>query len=131
MKPSQNSLFKADTCVKTVAASGFLGLVHVNIGTKEKTPQSQNKSTMSWIYWVILIVGLTILFSLILYLWIRWLVKREPYGSFVRLRTRRKLTFFRFMLREKRVPLYVKVIPVILLVYLAFPLTSFPTLFQC
>jgi hypothetical protein len=29
MKPSQNSLFKADTYVKSVAESGILGLVHI------------------------------------------------------------------------------------------------------
>jgi hypothetical protein len=30
-KPSQNSLFQADTCVRAVAESGILGLVHVLI----------------------------------------------------------------------------------------------------
>jgi hypothetical protein len=29
MKPSQNSLFKADTSVRSVAESGILGLVHL------------------------------------------------------------------------------------------------------
>jgi hypothetical protein len=28
MKPSQNSLFKADTCVRSVAKGRILGLVH-------------------------------------------------------------------------------------------------------
>jgi hypothetical protein len=31
MKPSQNSLFKADTSVRSVAESGILGLVHTNL----------------------------------------------------------------------------------------------------
>jgi hypothetical protein len=31
MKPSQNSLFKADTRVRSVAENGILGLVHVYI----------------------------------------------------------------------------------------------------
>jgi hypothetical protein len=31
MKPSQNSLFKADTRVRSVAESGILGLLHVYI----------------------------------------------------------------------------------------------------
>jgi len=81
---------------------------------------------MSWVYWLILLVGLIILFSLLLFLWIRWLAQREPYGSFIRLRTRRKLTFFRLALGDKRVPSYVKAIPVVLVVYLAIPFDIIP-----
>jgi hypothetical protein len=29
MKPSQNSLFKADTYIRSIAESGILGLVHI------------------------------------------------------------------------------------------------------
>jgi hypothetical protein len=31
MKPSQNSLFKADTRVRSVAENGILGLVHIKM----------------------------------------------------------------------------------------------------
>jgi len=65
-------------------------------------------------------------FSLMLFFMIRWLARREPYSDFMRLRTRRKITFFRLMLHDKRVRLYVKLIPVVLVIYLAFPFDIIP-----
>jgi hypothetical protein len=51
--------------------------------------------TLFWLYLAIAIVlGLTF-FSLTLYWLIHWLGKREPYGAFLRLRTRQKLTSVR------------------------------------
>jgi uncharacterized membrane protein YkvA (DUF1232 family) len=65
-------------------------------------------------------LGLTAFFAF------RWLARREPYRAFIRLRTRRKLTFVRLMMRDGRVPLYVKAIPLLLLLYLANPIDLAP-----
>lgn len=81
---------------------------------------------MSWVYWVILFVALIVFFSVVSYLTARWLARREPYSGFMHLRTRRKLTFFRLGLMDKRVPLYVKAIPVLLVPYLASPIDLIP-----
>ena len=83
---------------------------------------------MFWLYLTIAIVVGLILFSLALYWLIRWLGKREPYGTFLRLRTRQKLSFFRLLLRdrERQVPLYVKLIPVALVIYLSIPFDIIP-----
>jgi uncharacterized membrane protein YkvA (DUF1232 family) len=81
---------------------------------------------MFWVYLGVLVVtGLT-LFSLTVFGLVRWLEKREPYGAFVRLRTRQKLAFFRLMLADARVPLLIKAIPVALVVYLANPFDIIP-----
>ena len=47
----------------------------------------------------------------------------------MRLRNRRKVTFFRLMLTDKRVPVYVKSIPVLLVLYLAMPFDLIPDFF--
>ena len=60
-----------------------------------------------WLYLAIIIIAGVVVPSWVLVVLIRWLAKREPYRTFMRLRTRRKLTFFRLMPRDKRVPLYV------------------------
>ena len=57
---------------------------------------------------------------------VRWLGQREPYGSFIRLRFRRKLTFFRLLFGDRRVPLRVKVIPLLALAYIASPIDLLP-----
>jgi uncharacterized membrane protein YkvA (DUF1232 family) len=81
-----------------------------------------------WLYLAIAIVVGIILFSLALYWLIRWLGKGEPYRTFLGLRTRQKLTFFRLLLRdrERQIPLYVKLIPVVLVVYLSIPFDIVP-----
>ena len=81
---------------------------------------------MFWLYLAIIIVVGLVVSSLLLFGLIRWLARREPYSTFMRLRTRRKLTFFRLMLRDKRVPLYVKAIPIALVVYLSIPFDIIP-----
>jgi uncharacterized membrane protein YkvA (DUF1232 family) len=81
-----------------------------------------------WLYLAIVIIVGIILFSLALYWLICWLGKREPYGAFLRLRTRQKLTFFRLLLRDRdrQIPLYVKLIPVVLVIYLSIPFDIIP-----
>ncbi len=56
----------------------------------------------------------------------RWFQRREPYRTFLRLKARQKLTFFRRLLTHPRVPWYVKVIPFALALYLATPIDLIP-----
>ena len=65
-------------------------------------------------------------FALTAVLMLRWMGHREPYSNFIKLRTRRKLTFVRLMMGDDRVPMYVKIIPVLLLVYLTSPIDLVP-----
>jgi uncharacterized membrane protein YkvA (DUF1232 family) len=85
-------------------------------------------SALFWLNLTIAIVVLLVLVSLALFWFIRYLGKREPYATFLKLRTRRKLTFFRLVLRDKdgQVPWYVKLIPPALIVYLALPFDIIP-----
>ena len=59
---------------------------------------------MFWLYLGILVVAGLAVSSLSVFGLVRWLAKREPYGAFVRLRTRHKLTFFRLMLADAGLP---------------------------
>jgi uncharacterized membrane protein YkvA (DUF1232 family) len=83
---------------------------------------------MFWLYVALAALAGIILGSLLTLWYIRWLGRREPYGTFLRLRTRRKITFFRLLLRDRhrQVPLYVKVIPILLVVYLSIPFDLVP-----
>ena len=80
---------------------------------------------MGWTL-VSLMVVASVVFALAAVLMLRWLGKREPYSNFISLRTRRKLTFVRLMMRDNRVPVYVKIIPVLLLLYLTSPIDLVP-----
>jgi len=75
---------------------------------------------------VLVMVVLSVGFALAAVLMLRWLGKREPYSNFIKLRNRRKLTFVRLMMGDDRVPMYVKIIPVLLLVYLTSPIDLVP-----
>ena len=57
---------------------------------------------------------------------LRVITKREPYKSFMQLGMRRKLTFIKLLLRDRRVPLYVKAIPLFLGLYLISPIDIIP-----
>ena len=83
---------------------------------------------MFWLYLVAFAVAVVTALALLLFWFVHWLANREPYGAFVRLSTRQKLTFFRLLLRdrEKRVPLYVKVVPIALVIYLSIPFDIIP-----
>jgi len=56
----------------------------------------------------------------------RTLAKREPYQSFLGLRSRGKLRFFKLLLTDNRVPLGVRGIPLLLIPYLAMPFDIVP-----
>ena len=81
---------------------------------------------MAWLYLALsVLAGLA--GAVLLCLWtIRWLGRREPYAAFLRLPNRRKLTFFRSLLRDGRVPLYVKLLPLAVAVYFASPIDLIP-----
>jgi uncharacterized membrane protein YkvA (DUF1232 family) len=79
-----------------------------------------------WIYLAIAAIG-GLGLAILLFFWaLRWLGRREPYAGFIRLPNRRKLTFFRLLLADGRVPLYVKILPVLTLLYLASPIDLTP-----
>ena len=80
---------------------------------------------MGWTL-VLVMVVVALAFALAAVLMLRWLGKREPYSNFIKLRTRRKLTFVRLMMGDDRVPMYVKIIPVLLLIYLTSPIDFVP-----
>ena len=53
-----------------------------------------------------------LLAALGLYAFSRWLQKREPYRSFMQLRLAQKVSFFRHLYADPRVPWYVKLVPI-------------------
>jgi uncharacterized membrane protein YkvA (DUF1232 family) len=60
-------------------------------------------------------------------LWLtKTLEKREPYKSFMQLRTREKVSFFRLLITDRRVPKRVKLLPFLLVPYLAMPIDIVP-----
>ena len=81
---------------------------------------------MPWFYLAIISVGGLVLAALLCLLIVRRLGNLEPYSGFVRLRNRRKLTFFRLLLQDQRVPLYVKLLPLLVVAYLASPIDLLP-----
>ena len=81
---------------------------------------------MSWITLLITAaVGLAAA-SLLAYAVIRWLIRREPYASFARLRWRAKITFFRLLIFDNRVPWAARLLLVLVLVYLVSPIDLIP-----
>ena len=67
-----------------------------------------------------------LLFSVFALAVVRVLTKREPYKNFMQLRLRRKLTFIKLLLGDRRVPWYVKAIPFFLGIYLISPIDIIP-----
>ena len=78
-----------------------------------------------WELAIIATVGI-LLFSAIALAIVRFMVKREPYKNFMDLNMRRKLTFIKLVARDRRVPLYVKAIPLFLVLYLISPIDIIP-----
>jgi uncharacterized membrane protein YkvA (DUF1232 family) len=79
-----------------------------------------------WLFIVLFSVGGLALAVLLCFWTVRWMGRHEPYGAFIRLRTRRKLTFYRLLVLDKRVPLYIKVLPLLVAVYLISPIDLLP-----
>ena len=81
---------------------------------------------MPWFYIALTSAGGLVLAVLLCLLIVRWLGRREPYAGFIRLRNRRKLTFFWLLMQDHRVPLYIKVLPLLVAVYLVWPIDLLP-----
>ena len=79
-----------------------------------------------WLYLAASAIGGLLLLALLCLLIIRRFARLEPYGAFVRLSNRRKLTFFRLLLLDPRVPLLIKLLPLLVAVYLASPIDLLP-----
>ncbi|MDA1279346.1 MAG: DUF1232 domain-containing protein [Chloroflexi bacterium] len=81
---------------------------------------------MTWYAWVIAAL-VVLIASLSALLWlINRLRSKEPYASLLALRTRDKIRFFRLLVADKRVPIVVKLIPLLLVVYLLNPVDLIP-----
>lgn len=81
---------------------------------------------MPWLYPTLIIAGGLVLAIVLCLLTVRWLGHREPYAGFIHLRNRRKLTFFRLLLQDQRIPLYIKVLSLLVAVYLVSPIDLLP-----
>lgn len=81
---------------------------------------------MNWIGWLALAVAMTLVLLVAAFLVAKWLQKREPYRSVMKLRTRAKLRLFRAMVTDRRVPKVVRVLPLLLALYLATPIDLVP-----
>ena len=55
-----------------------------------------------------------------------WMVRREPYASFHRLSGRAKITFLRLLIFDRRLPWYIRVLPLAVLVYWVSPVDLIP-----
>ena len=55
-----------------------------------------------------------------------WMVRREPYASFHRLGLRAKMTFLRLLVFDRRMPWYVRALPLAVLVYWISPVDLIP-----
>jgi uncharacterized membrane protein YkvA (DUF1232 family) len=81
---------------------------------------------MNWIVWLALAVAVALALLIGAFLVAKWLQEREPYRSVMKLRTRAKLRLFRAMLTDRRVPIVVRVLPLLLALYLATPIDLVP-----
>lgn len=61
-----------------------------------------------------------------LYLWARRALRREPYRTLANLPVRRKVAFLKSLLKDPRVPLWIKTLPFLLAAYLALPIDLVP-----
>ncbi len=81
---------------------------------------------MIWAY-VAVAIGLAVLGACGgLYALGRWLQRREPYASILRLRNRQRIAFLKSLIVDHRIPWFIKIIPVLLIVYLASPIDLIP-----
>ncbi len=83
---------------------------------------------MHWVYIILSMVGGLAAAAFLCFWTVRWLGRRDPNSAVLLLRTRRKLTFFRLLLQDRRVPLYVKLLPLAAVVYVASPIDLLPGL---
>ena len=79
-----------------------------------------------WLYLAIFAAA-GLVSAALLCLWlVRSLGQREPYASFVRLSIRSKIIFFRYLLQDNRVPIYLKLVPPVVAIYIISPIDLIP-----
>ncbi len=81
---------------------------------------------MDWKFWLILAIAGLALSALMCVCVVQWLRRREPYGAFMRLRLRAKITFLRLLAIDSRLPWYVRALPLLALAYWISPLDLIP-----
>jgi len=81
-----------------------------------------------WGWWEFGLLAAAAILLVSAFMWavVRVIMKRDPYKKFMQLRLRRKLTFIKLLLRDPRVPLHVKAIPLFLGLYLISPIDIIP-----
>lgn len=72
------------------------------------------------------VAGIAVSVLLGAYVLSRRMQGREPHASFLRLRTRHKIVFFKRLVSDPRVPLWIKAVPFVLALYLAIPFDLIP-----
>jgi len=81
---------------------------------------------VSWVKLVIVLAAVAAAFLTLGLLAARALSRREPYRSILKLKARQKLRFLKALLTDRRVPLKAKLVPVLLVLYLAMPFDVIP-----
>jgi uncharacterized membrane protein YkvA (DUF1232 family) len=81
---------------------------------------------MPYAYVIASVVGIAVGVLLGAYLLSRRMQGREPHASFLRLRTRQKVVFFKRLVSDRRVPMWIKAVPFALALYLAMPFDLIP-----
>ena len=80
----------------------------------------------TWLPWLVLGLAVLVVVSGLLFVLTKRMLRQEPYASFMHLRTKGKIRFFRALLGDRRIPFPVKIIPVLTVLYLASPLDLVP-----
>ena len=88
--------------------------------------ESGQVTGLDWKYLLILGVAGLAVSALMCWALVVVLRRREPYGSFMRLRLRAKLTFLRMLAFDPRLPWYVRGLPLLALAYWISPIDLIP-----
>ena len=81
---------------------------------------------MDWKFWLIMAAAGVALSALMCWGVVVCLRRREPYGSFMRLRLRAKVTFLRLLAFDPRLSWYVRALPLVALAYWISPIDLIP-----
>ena len=81
---------------------------------------------MDWKFFVLLGVAGLALSALMCAAFVKWLGRREPYASFLRLRLRAKVTFLRLLAFDPRLPWHIRALPLVALAYWISPVDLIP-----
>lgn len=81
---------------------------------------------LDWKFWLILGAAGLALSALMCWGAVVYLRRREPYGAFLRLRLRAKVTFLRLLAFDPRLPWHVRALPLLALAYWISPIDLIP-----